>query len=597
MVQSLSRLEHSRATLYELGASRLGALCRATGLESEVTAISTLFRRLLAPWGDAPIEDRPTWPSPIGDDHSPFEFSLSLNPDPEVRVLFEPLGNPPGLVSNRRSALQLLESLAPDFALDLDRLERVKNLFLPDEPRGSFALLLAVGFGRRREPEFKVYLDTEAQGHWRAPALVEEAMCRLGVGSLWPKLALCLARRGPYLDQMKCFSLDLKRSAQARIKVYVRHLGCSVAELEEAASALPSPQPHEIARFTRAVAPEVADSFDGRSPLTCFATVGGNPPALASVATHVPVNGYAPDDAAIVKQVCTWLRAEGISTDVYSTALAAYAARSLESGVGLHSYVSLTRTGERSRLTVYLAAEAYRTGWVAEPVDAPRHGAAMELIERFETQNRITDHPYFRRLRREPVDVNRLCLLLANVQISISRNFARWLAGITARVEDDRIRSLLAKQLNEELGNGAFERAHVNLFATMMSFLEPWRPRNAVDDVLAPGRRLTKKLEGIYGSPVADEAMGAVVAGEIFAKQMDAFLGDEFRRQSEIDPQRLEWLMLHEALEVEHADDSAHLVQLLPEQAAASVWKGAMDLVVAGTTFLDELYELTYCGS
>src|SRR5262249_17988264 len=79
--------------------------------------------------------------------------------------------------------------------------------------------------------------------------------------------------------------------------------------------------------------------------------------------------------------------------------------------------------------------------------------------------------------------------MLANFQISISANFARWLAGIVARVDDDRIRCILADQLNDELGRGTFERAHVQLFARMMEGLAPFGRSVAGDPaVLAAGR-------------------------------------------------------------------------------------------------------------
>src|SRR5262249_1921852 len=154
-------------------------------------------------------------------------------------------------------------------------------------------------------------------------------------------------------------------------------------------------------------------------------------------------------------------------------ALRAYADRRLKGTIGAQSYVSLL-TGPETRVTVYLAAEAYRPGTVAAPRARAVDHDLTRLIERFERGAPITDHPFLRRLRREPVDLERLWVILANFQISISQNFARWLAGIVARVDDERIRCLLADQLNDELGRGRFEQAHVQLFARMMELLAPF---------------------------------------------------------------------------------------------------------------------------
>ena len=218
----------------------------------------------------------------------------------------------------------------------------------------------------------------------------------------------------------------------------------------------------------------------------------------------------------------------------------------------------------------------------------------LEIVDRFEHSEPITQHPFMRRLAHEEPNLHHLWLLLANFQISISRNFARRLAGIAGRVEDERIRCILAEQLNDEMGRGKFDHAHINLFSRMMQQLEPWRPAMIEDSALAPGRRLDPRLARIYNAPDVFESVGAVMAGEVFGKQMDQFIGDLFRRQTELDASTLEWLVLHEQLEVAHADESAELARLVPVESLAACWRGACDLSEAGWDFLDDLYELAY---
>lgn len=214
-----------------------------------------------------------------------------------------------------------------------------------------------------------------------------------------------------------------------------------------------------------------------------------------------------------------------------------------------------------------------------------------ETMEHFEHTAPITIHPLMRRLRREAVNLGHLWTLLANFQISISKNFARRLAYIASRVEDETIRCILAVQLNDEMGEGKPERAHVRLFANMMQQLAPFAPRaSAGRDMLAPGRRLDAKLAAIYGAENTHESVGAVMVGEVFGKQMDAFLADEFRRQSDIDPKSLEWVMLHEQLEIEHADSSNDLAALFPPEAHEAAWRGSRALFMAGWAFLDDVY-------
>jgi pyrroloquinoline quinone (PQQ) biosynthesis protein C len=225
--------------------------------------------------------------------------------------------------------------------------------------------------------------------------------------------------------------------------------------------------------------------------------------------------------------------------------------------------------------------------------DSPPH-QVLEIVERFERSEPITAHPFMERLAREEPQLPHLWLLLKNFQISISKHFARRLAGIAGRVEDERIRCILAEQLNDEMGRGQFEHAHVNLFSAMMEKLEPWAPQVVDERVLGPGLRLDPVLARIYEADDVFVSLGAVMAGEVFGKQMDQFIGDQFRRQSQVDIKSLEWLVLHEELEVAHADESSEVAKLVPGASLAACWQGACQLSAAGWAFLDELYVLCY---
>jgi pyrroloquinoline quinone (PQQ) biosynthesis protein C len=216
-----------------------------------------------------------------------------------------------------------------------------------------------------------------------------------------------------------------------------------------------------------------------------------------------------------------------------------------------------------------------------------------EFIEHVDKREPITHHLFLRRLREEPCSLERMWVLMANFQIAISNGFARHLATIAARVDDDRIRCILAKQLNDELGNGDYERAHVNLFRRMMSALESWRPEAHGATVLAPGKQAEQRVAEIYGATDAYAAVGAVALGEVVAKQLDLFLGEEFRRQSDLPAAELEWLIEHEELEVEHAESSTVLVELVRDHEQAAL-RGARDLLDAGRDFLTDVGDVCF---
>ena len=96
------------------------------------------------------------------------------------------------------------------------------------------------------------------------------------------------------------------------------------------------------------------------------------------------------------------------------------------------------------------------------------------------------------------------------------------------------------------------------------------------------------------------EELHQPAAFEIIGKQGDSFMGDEFRRQKavhkSIPPAALEWLTIHEELELEHSDESMELAELVPAdpKAIASAWRGARDCGAACWTVLDGMYKLCY---
>jgi pyrroloquinoline quinone (PQQ) biosynthesis protein C len=186
--------------------------------------------------------------------------------------------------------------------------------------------------------------------------------------------------------------------------------------------------------------------------------------------------------------------------------------------------------------------------------------------------------------------------LFANIRSGLSLHFPRRLAAVVARVTDERVRSLLAKQLDEELGEGNYERAHLVLFDQMLAGLSAYRPSDVDDLDLTPGRVLEARLELPYADPDGWVGVGAAMVIEIFGKQVDRFVAEQFRRQQQVPPESLTWLNLHESLELEHAEESLDLAHLVPptDAAHAAVARGATAVADAGWEFFDHLYRACY---
>jgi hypothetical protein len=223
-------------------------------------------------------------------------------------------------------------------------------------------------------------------------------------------------------------------------------------------------------------------------------------------------------------------------------------------------------------------------------VEVRRTKAAASIVEEYESVD-VAAHPLFVRLRTGPVDLEALWILVANTNAGISPNFVRWLAHAIARMPDPRIASLLAKQLDDELGNGKPERIHRFLLERFVAGLEPWSPRNPEHRRLWAGQRLAARASEVFDAGTPYEAVGSLMVTEIFAKKMDYCLGDEVRRQSLISGDALEWLHIHEVLEIDHAADSCELALLVPDEGPelAEAWRGARVLWAAMWGFLDDV--------
>jgi len=286
----------------------------------------------------------------------------------------------------------------------------------------------------------------------------------------------------------------------------------------------------------------------------------------------------------------------GIQTAPYESAVEALSQRPLESGSGFVAWVALRTGGPNAKVNVYLAPKAV-TDEVSHPLVTPvPDPEAPETVVREQEQDSFVNHPLMQRILREPFDLATLTLVLLNVREAVARHFTRRLASVISRMEEEDIRSILAKQLNDELGNGDPERTHRKLFDVFVAGLEPWAPVNVTDELLEPGRTLSAIQEDLYVRRSPYEGLGATLAMEIGGKQFDIFMGQQFRRKREALPATvLEWLTLHEELEVEHVNESFDLAQRVPRGTKArQTARGAREVREAGWAFFDSLYRLCY---
>lgn len=340
---------------HDLACARLERLWRAVHGEPCPASARALLDTMVLPWGAAPIPKKPLWPSDIGDDHSPYEFSIALAPNepPSIRFLVEAQGTEPTLAHTRDAALELTERFKAH-GVDLARFERVRSLFLPDVPNARFALWHAARLSDKLE--VKAYFNPQIAGKERSFDLVETAMRTLGFESSWPSLLEAVQRRTAD-DEIRYFALDLAKGGAARVKVYFYQRGVTAEHLERMAAIRPGYRRGEVTEFCRAMTGGGGPYVD--YPLCTYLSFVEGTPIPTEVAVQIPVRFYANDDAAVRDRVVGYMTSRGLSPNLYQAALGALAPRELGAAAGLNTYVSL-RTGT-DRLTVYVATELFGT--------------------------------------------------------------------------------------------------------------------------------------------------------------------------------------------------------------------------------------------
>jgi hypothetical protein len=574
-------LESSSGThaVLQLGSERLRAVCNAIGLERETERVTALFGRLVSVASDRAASTSQR----LGDGLAPLEVFLVSGAKPELGMVVE-------LGTSATEIASLLRELARDHEVDASRFEVLQDLFFTEKGRETFGARLSVSLAEGRPATFEIYLDPSVTGRTRAPLLIERSLVRLGFTAAWPCIGQRLTARGPDDDELKYVAIDLS-SSRPRVKVYARHLRSDAAVLDAAARSGRSYRNDDALEFLRSL--KLGSSpFDGLAPLTCYEFSTGTGLRPDTVAIELPICGYAEHDAAIRQNILTCLDQLGIAKEQYERALSILADGPLDSGVGVQSYVGFWRDAQgKPAIAVRFPLSHSQIG--RPDTVAPKSGV-MEVVERYEDWDAITNHPFLHRLRSEPVNLHHIWYILANFQASISKTFSQRLALIASRVDDPHTRYIVTDLLYDEMGSGNYDLAHVNLFSNMMKIMEPWKPAVVDSWVLGAAERFNRNMDETYGNSDVNVALGAIVSGEIFGKQFDQFLGDEIRRQNTVDPALFVWVTLHESLEVTHAGEGADIARLVPPEGVEAMARGAYGLSLGAWGFLTDVYEICY---
>jgi hypothetical protein len=537
-----------------------------------------VFERLVTPWANGDRRVVTPWVSEISDDNTPIEFSVTItNEGSEVRILLEPQGDEPTVESFRAAAIAYFERLEREFGVSLARFRRVQDLFAPRGMQGPFAIWTSAVFRREGPPTFKAYFNPQARGLGQADALVEEGLCRLGFSRSWASLAATSTRRGPLLDEIKYFALDLHDEEEARVKVYVRHHHASPEDLEIASSAASGYSLGEALEFARAMGGG-RSSLDPRATFTCSAFVEGRGAPPTATTLYVPVCAYNEHDGAVRERLLEYLKDSPETAVTYDRIISGYANRPLVEGTGMQSWAALRRLDDEVRMTVYLATEArhvFPAGDVpAGTGDRLAFESADDVLKRASTYG-LENHPFVQRLLR---DEERASMLWTLVH-ALAEGEAAFLQALLPSLGDEALRSAL---------QGLPKTASTTLRKLLVGNPAPTKARMESSTVCS--KRFAERLNRLVRETDALGVVCALIMLELGARQLLAMIKENDALVRDPIAQRAR--ALSDGERTEDDDDLLALARLIPAESmpVGSVRQGTLHTHRALWSLLNELY-------
>jgi pyrroloquinoline quinone (PQQ) biosynthesis protein C len=457
------------------------------------------------------------------------------------------------------------------FGSSLARVRHILPLFFKDgTPPGFLSLAVKIWPPRAAEPIAR--FNPQVFDRLQAPALVEHALEMLGSSAAWHGISLAMLR-GPELDELKSFAVALSEASEPSVEVRIRHREASAEVVDKVLLVAPGADAGRLLDWLGNSGALVDGDLE--SSLEFTATSGKS---ARSATLHIPVRG--------AQQVAE----RALESLVPSTSQLAFAAWK---SVGSVAFVS--QQSPSGHFGLRLSDERADAG-SAHVRKAPAQTVppVEQMVAQYEAHP-LSLHPFFQRMGRHTVDVSHLWLMFSNVYTGLSQHFPRRLAWVVFGVEDERIRSVLTEQLHEELGAGDYTRTHRRLFLKLLDALAPWKPASTDARATQPGLQLSENLEAAYFDPEPYAGVGAAIVIELLGKQVDQFVADQFRRQEAVGMASLEWLTLHETLEVDHASESLDLASWVERQEdRVAAWRGGRAVHRAGWRFLDDMYRLCF---
>jgi DMATS type aromatic prenyltransferase len=291
-------------------------------------------------------------------DGAPFEFSFAWTESgTEIRFGCEAATDHDSALRRQEAGADLTRRLAINAGVAIDRYLAVEDLFVTPVAPAPFSIGHVIAWRPDKEPTYKVYLNPSANGRERASATVLEAVERLGMADAWRSATDLISRQGKPGD-LAVFALDLTRSQDARVKIYLTLPAFAAAELEAMGQLSPLHRPGKITEALEIVY-NGRYTMDRKPCMLCLSFTSAID-TLASMNFYLPLDPNIPSDAEALPAVSSLMRHEGIDPTGYQRLVRALLPGGLKRS-HMQSWVSCKAAGSPG-VTVYIGPELYRNG-------------------------------------------------------------------------------------------------------------------------------------------------------------------------------------------------------------------------------------------
>lgn len=335
---------------------RLKALALVLGFGQETENILAVYKELIYPWANLPIDQFKAKNSAFTTDASPIELSVAYcDGVPELRFSMEVIEEDTSIAGKRKSAIAFVNKIEKLFNLNLDKYHAIEDLFLPENMQGKFAIFQSVRFSPGKPVSFNIHLNPKSRGENNVIPIVKQALERLGYLQGWEAF-LPVISRGENLDDIFYFCLDVGEFADNRVKIYTYHKDATLKDITRICRVAQTYAPNEHEAFVDHMTGSTK-IFSKWPLIAATAFTDSNQPK--TVTTYVPMFAYAHDDQQAYQRIRSYLDAHELDGQLYSRIIDTFKNRELSAGIGMQNWISIQRrSNNKVRWTIYLATES-----------------------------------------------------------------------------------------------------------------------------------------------------------------------------------------------------------------------------------------------